>query len=81
MPAFYERLRNSLTYPLAWGNSSVTDYGEWRKEARRVLLDCMQPAPPAATAYDMEVLAVEQREGYEARKILFNVSDYSRVPA
>ena len=80
MPSFYERLRESLTFPMAWGNSSIKDFGKWREEARKVLLDCLKPSLPVAD-FDMEVLEVEKRSGYEARKILFNVSAYSRIPA
>ena len=40
----------------------------------------MQPAPPVA-AFDKEVIDTEQRNGYRAEKILFSVSEYSRVPA
>ena len=80
MPLFYRQLKESLTYPMAWGNSSIKDFKEWRAEARKTLLDCMQPAPPAIP-FDMEVTATERRPGYTAKKILFNVSGYSRVPA
>lgn len=80
MPLFYRQLKESLTYPMAWGNSSIKDFKEWRAEARKTLLDCMQPAPPAIP-FDMEVTATEQRSGYTAKKIVFNVSGYSRVPA
>ncbi len=38
------------------------------------------PAPPVA-AFDKEVIDTEQRNGYRAEKILFSVSEYSRVPA
>lgn len=80
MPLFYRQLKESLTYPMAWGNSSIKDFKEWRAEARKTLLDCMQPAPPAIP-FDMEVTATEQRPGYTTKKIVFNVSGYSRVPA
>ena len=80
MPSFFEKLKDNLSFPMAWGNSSIKDFALWRKEARKVLLDCMEPSLPIAD-FDMEVLAVEKRLGYEAQKILFNVSDYSRVPA
>lgn len=80
MPLFYQKLKESLTYPMAWGNSSIRNFKKWRAEARKTLLDCMQPAPPAV-AFDKEVIDTEQREGYKAEKILFNVSKYSRVPA
>lgn len=81
MPLFYQEMKQALTYPMAWGNSDIKKFAKWRKEARKVLLESMQPAPPLTKAYHMECLATEQREGYRAEKILFNVSDYSRVPA
>ena len=80
MPLFYQKLKESLTYSMAWGNSSIRNFEKWREEARKVLLDCMQPAPPVA-AFDKEVIDIERREGYTVEKILFNVSEYSRVPA
>lgn len=81
MPVFYGELKKTLTYPLAWGNSSERDYAVWRRMARRRLLDCMAPAPPRTASWQMEVLDTEQRDGYEVRKILFNVSAWSRVSA
>ena len=80
MPAFYQQLKQSLTYPLAWGNAPEKDFNRWRAQAREKLLECMQPAPPQAD-FDMKVIESEQREGYTAQKIVFNVSGYSRVPA
>ncbi len=80
MPLFYNRLKESLTYPMAWGNAPFEDFAEWREAARNTLLDCMNPAPPA-TDFHPEVTDAERREGYRAEKIVFNVSDYSRVPA
>lgn len=81
MPAFYTSLKKTLTYPLAWGNSSEKDFSKWRKAARDKLLECMAPAPPKAASWQMEVVETEKRDGYEARKIIFNVSGWSRVPA
>ena len=80
MPAFYQQLKESLTYPLAWGNAPEKDFTRWRTQAREKLLECMQPAPPQAD-FDMKVIESEQREGYTAQKIVFNISGYSRVPA
>ena len=65
---------------MAWGNAPEKDFGKWREQAREKLLECIQPAPPVAP-YDMKVIATEKRKGYEAQKIVFNVSEYSRVPA
>lgn len=80
MPLFYCRMKQNLTYPMAWGNSVIKDFRVWRKEARKTLLDCMQPAPPSVP-FDMQTTAEEQRRGYRAAKIVFSVSGYSRVPA
>ena len=81
MPVFYEQLKQQLTYPMAWGNSPVRKFDKWRSQARDVLLECMQILPPAPADYDMTVVAAEQRKGYEARKIMFNVSEWCRIPA
>ena len=81
MPAFYEQLKQQLTYPEAWGNSATKDFGKWRAEARKTVMECMQNLPPAPKEYDMSVVGTEQRAGYEARKIWFNVSEWSRIPA
>lgn len=80
MPVFYQELKQSLTYPLAWGNAPEKDFKHWRVQAREKLLECMQPAPPKAD-FDMQTVESEQRDGYTVRKIVFNVSAWSRVPA
>lgn len=80
MPLFYQQMKKALTYPMAYGRSPIKDFNQWREEARSVLLQCMAPAPPTAD-FACEVVASEQREGYHAQKIMFNVSAYSRVPA
>lgn len=81
MPAFYGQLKQQLTYPEAWGNSTTKNFKKWRAKARKTVMDCMQNLPPAPKEYNMSVAAAEQREGYKARKIWFNLSEWSRVPA
>lgn len=81
MPVFYEQLKQQLTYPAAWGKSTTKDFGKWRIETRNIVMECMQNLPPAPAKYDMSVVGTEQRSGYEARKIWFNVSEWSRIPA
>lgn len=81
MPVFYEQLKQQLTYPLAWGTSPIKDFGQWRTQAHEVLMECMQNLAPAPKSYTMEVVDTEQRDGYEARKIWFNVSEWCRIPA
>lgn len=81
MPTFYEQLKQQLTYPLAWGNAPEKDFDRWRTEARSAVTECMQNLPPAPQEYAPEVLETERRDGYEARKIRFNVSEWCRIPA
>lgn len=81
MPVFYEQLKQQLTYPLAWGKAPEKDFARWRTEARETLMECMQNLPPAPESYGMEVVDSEQREGYKAHKIQFNVSAWCRIPA
>ena len=81
MPTFYRQMKQQLTYPLAWGRSTEKDFARWKAQARDKLMECMQNIQPAPKAYAMEVTDREQREGYEARKIRFNLSEWSRVPA
>ena len=82
LPVYADSLIKDLTYPLAWGNSEITDFDAWRKVARQKVFDCMlMPPPPSATGYEMIVLAEEQRDGYKARKIEIRLSRYYTVPA
>ena len=81
MPVFYQQMKQQLTYPLAWGKAEEKDFAKWKAQARHVLAECIQNLQPAPKAYAMEVPDREQRDGYEARKIRFNLSEWSRVPA
>ena len=81
MPVFLDQLKKELTYPMAWGNSPVKNFKKWRKQARATVLDAMLAPPPYTTKYETEILAEEQREGYRAKKLCFNLTGYSRVNA
>ena len=81
MPVFYQEIKKGLTWPMAWGNSSVKDFKKWRTIARNKLDSCLLPVPPATQDYEMQIMDREQRNGYEALKIVFNLTAWSRVPA
>lgn len=81
MPVFYGQMKQQLTYPMAWGKAPVRKFDKWRTQARNVLQECMQIVPPAPSDYAMELIDTERREGYEARKIRFDVSAWCRIPA
>ncbi len=80
-PVYADKLLSQLTYPFAWGNSDIKDFDEWKKAARAKVLECMMTPPPASESYDMTVIGEERRDGYTARKIEFNLSDFYRVRA
>lgn len=80
-PVYADKLLAELTYPLAWGNCSETDFNKWKDAAREKVFKCMMTPPPAAKEYDVRIIAEEQREGYVARKIEFGLSDFYRVKA
>lgn len=80
MPLFYAELKATLTYPAAWGHSPISDFEEWRKSARTILFNCINPAPPSS-GFEAKTIDTQEREGYKAHKIEFNVSDWSRIPA
>ena len=82
LPVYADSLIKDLTYPLAWGNSPITDFDEWRKAARQKVFDYMLTPPPApADGVTCRVLYEERREGYTARKLEIRLSRYYTVPA
>ena len=81
IPTYVETLKKELTYPMAWENSPIRNFKKWKKAARAKVFECMMTPPKAAAAWDMEVLGEEQRDGYKAQKIAFNVNAYSRITA
>ena len=46
LPVYTDSLLKDLTYPMAWENSGMTDFDEWRRVAREKVLDCMLMPPP-----------------------------------
>ena len=81
IPTYVETLKKELTYPMAWGNSPIKNFKKWKKTARAKAFECMMAPPKPAASWDMEVIAEEQRDGYRAQKIAFNVNAYARITA
>lgn len=80
MPVYYDHMKELLTYPMSWQSDKDKDFDEWRLRAREILFDCMDIVQPAPDDYDMKVVDSEQREGYRALKVEFNISRWTRVP-
>ena len=81
LPVYVEQLKEELTYPLAWEHSGIADFDAWKKVARDKVRECMMTPPKPAENFDMEVVEEEQRDGYRALKLRFNVNAYARIMA
>ena len=82
LPVYADSLIADFDFPLAWENSHIKDFNEWRRVARQKVFDCMLMPPPApSNGYETKVLFEEQRDGYKARKIEIRLSRYYTVPA
>ena len=81
LPTYVEQFKTELTYPLAWGNSKTHNFSKWKRQAKAKVLECMMASPRQADSYSMNIISQEQREGYKAMKIEFNVNAYSRIRA
>ncbi|MDO4819641.1 MAG: alpha/beta hydrolase family protein, partial [Prevotella sp.] len=81
LPVYADMLISDLTYPLAWGNSDIKDFDQWRKVARQKVFDCMLTPPPPVAQTEVSVIAEEQRDGYKARKIEVRLCKYYTIPA
>lgn len=80
LPVFFENLKADLTYPLAWGNSRIRNFADWRRAAR-AKVDELLFCPPDHTPFAPEVLAERDRGTYVEQTITFNITRYSRVRA
>lgn len=81
LPKYVEQLKKELTYPLAWRNSNEKVYGKWKRKAIAKVKECMMTPPAKADSFNMKIIAEEQRDGYKAMKVMFNVNAYSRIMA
>lgn len=73
MPVFYQQLKDSLK--AVWQNS------ESKELTREQVFATMQMAPPAPDDYSYEVIDSEQRDGYVAQKITFQINKWEKVLA
>lgn len=73
MPVFYEQLKDSLRME----QEKSMEEGVTRER----IFATMQMASPAPADYSYEVIASEQRDGYVAQKIAFNINRWERVLA
>lgn len=79
MPVFLDSMKTRLTYPMAWENSDIHDFSQWRDSARNVLKKALLNVPPPPSDYAAEIICEEQRNGYKAKKVRLNLTDWTRV--
>ncbi len=79
MPRWYEAHTADRVFDGAWENADVP-FDVWRARTRELLLDRFGEAP-ARVPFEPTVLEEERRDGYVARKIALNISQYCRIPA
>jgi dienelactone hydrolase len=80
LPVFYGKLASRMDYPLSWLSGGHGDFAAWQQQAAAKLRECLLLAPPAA-AFEPKVIAEQDRGGYVARKVVFNLTGDSRVLA
>lgn len=81
LPSFAADQVARMKFPLAYDPGSGASFDTWREQARGKLLECLLEPPPEAP-FDPVVTAREDRGGtYQARKLVFNVSAFCRIPA
>src|SRR5690348_3489076 len=80
LPVFYERMKDALTFPMAWGTSPIHRFDAWR-QAARATLERHLIEPPDRTPFQVRVLDEQDAGGYLRRSLAFNVTRYSRVRA
>src|SRR3954464_4141783 len=68
LPVFYERLKDDLTFPLAWRNARTHNFRHWQRTARAKVEELLwQPAD--ATPYNRRTLEEKRGDGYLQRTI------------
>lgn len=78
LPVFHSELAARLTFPFSWVSGKFTDFAAWKKTARAKVIECLLKSPPSVP-YNLVVISEQDRGGYVARKIVFNLTANSRV--
>ncbi|NLD45093.1 MAG: hydrolase [Chloroflexi bacterium] len=78
LPAFTDRALARLRPRLAWQEGRYASFDAWRREARAKAMDCLLDPPPDAP-FDPAVLAERDMGTHISRKVVLNISGFSRV--
>ncbi|GAA0457974.1 hydrolase [Actinoplanes capillaceus] len=80
LPVFHERLKDELTFPLAWSRTRHHDFRAWKRRAR-AQFETLLCEPADHTPFRSEVVDEQPATGYRRRQLIFNVTRNSRVRA
>lgn len=79
LPAFYPQLKAEQGFPAAWQAGKESDVIRWRLHARKLLRDALL-WPAQAVDFAPELIASEQRQGYQAERWLITLTPGNRIP-
>ncbi|AIR97694.1 dienelactone hydrolase family protein [Streptomyces glaucescens] len=79
MPEPPPALKEELTFPLAWGNSPVRDFGAWRRAARATVEAHLLVGRQDGTPYAPEYGGREEGDGYTRELVTLSLTRYERV--
>ncbi|MFF8196056.1 dienelactone hydrolase family protein [Streptomyces bobili] len=81
LPGFHPALKDALTFPLAWGNSPIRDFGTWRRAARAKVEETLLVDREDATPYAPEFRRRTDRDGYTGELVTLSLTRHERVRA
>ena len=76
LPRFYKSIVDKIEFSLGWKDGS--DPAAWKEAGLKKAKEIMIPWEDN-TEFNMEVIAEEKRDGYTAKKVVFNLTEDSRV--
>ncbi|MEU0117840.1 alpha/beta hydrolase family protein [Streptomyces bobili] len=81
LPGFHPALKDALTFPLAWGNSPIRDFGTWRRAARAKVEEMLLVDREDATPYAPEYQQRTDGGGYTGELVTLSLTRHERVRA
>ncbi|MEU9668265.1 dienelactone hydrolase family protein [Streptomyces bobili] len=81
LPGFHPALKDALTFPLAWGNSPIRDFGTWRRAARAKVEETLLVDREDATPYAPEFRLRTDGDGYTGELVTLSLTRHERVRA
>jgi dienelactone hydrolase len=80
LPVFYQQLKDELIFPLSWNSGNYANFNNWRKIAKNKVLE-QALVFPDNTPFTPQVIEEQDQGSYIARKVVFNITEQSRVLA